>query len=159
EVAQKAVEKAANITGSIEELIAAGKYGHAIKIAHSAYDYAVQRFGPDSEEAINLLCQAAELYYMNKDFANAERYYLHVLEVRQEILKNADQKTNSVLRVLGKMCESTGNLHQAELYYSWALRISERIEDHYRVDEIHTKLEQLKSLKRSRESHKERTSP
>lgn len=159
EAARKSVEKSTNVTDSIEELVAAGKYGHAIRIARSAYDYAVERFGPDSEEAINLLCQAAELYYMNKDFANAERYYLHVLEVRQEILMNADQKTNSVLRVLGKMCESTGNLHQAELYYSWALRISERMEDHYRVDEIHNKLNQIKSLKRSRESHKELRSP
>jgi DNA-binding NarL/FixJ family response regulator len=125
---------------TVKELVSSRKTDEAITLCKAVYEEVVNSFGKTSEQAIDVLTLAADLYFSKKDYANAEKYFLHILETRQDVLKRADQKTDCIINTLARMSESTGNLQQAELYYTWSLRIRERSGDPVQIDDVRNKL-------------------
>ena len=125
---------------TVKGLVNSRKTNEAIQLCHSVYDDVVKSFGKTSEQAIDVMTLAADLYFSNRDYANAEKYFLYILEARQDVLKRADRKTDCVINTLARMSEAVGNLQQAELYYTWSLRIRERNGDNLEIEDVRNKL-------------------
>ncbi|HMP49942.1 MAG TPA: hypothetical protein PKD05_00140, partial [Candidatus Melainabacteria bacterium] len=64
-------------------------------------------------------------------------------------LNRADENTDYVLSHLGKAEEDEGRFQQAELYYTWSLRIRERFGDKAKIEEARNTLDSIKMKTRS----------
>lgn len=126
-----------------ERLFNANKLSEALAVCKAALAVAIAQFGRDSKEAVSQLATLAELHYMKEDYRSSESLMLQAIRNREDLLSNADQETDNLINFLGKMSEASGNFQQAELYYSWSLRIRERLGHDEKVDEAREKLSAL----------------
>lgn len=108
----------------------------ALQIAEAAKDQAPQ-------EISQLLSKLADTCYTHEDYKASESLYLKALELRQTQLEEGDPKLDSYVTFLAKLYESAGNNQQAELYYSWSLRIREQSGDQKLITEAHERLENV----------------
>ncbi|MBX9878760.1 MAG: response regulator [Candidatus Obscuribacterales bacterium] len=108
----------------------------ALQIAEAAKDVAPQ-------EISQLLSKLADTCYTHEDYKASESLYLKALEVRQTQLDETDPKLDNYVTFLAKLYESAGNNQQAELYYSWSLRIREQSGDQGLITEAQERLENV----------------
>lgn len=123
-----------------ERLFNANKINEALAVCKSALAVAIAQFGRDSKEAVSQLASLAELHYIKEDYRSSESLMLQAIRNREDLLSNADKQTDHLMNFLGKMSESQGNYQQAELYYSWSLRIRERLGEKAEVEDIKERL-------------------
>lgn len=126
-----------------ERLFNANKIVEALAVCKAALAVAIAQFGRDSKEAVSQLATLAELHYVKEDYRSSESLMLQAIRNREELLSCADQETDGLINFLGKMSEAAGNYQQAELYYSWSLRIRERLGESGKVEEAQEKLSTL----------------
>jgi DNA-binding NarL/FixJ family response regulator len=126
-----------------ERLFNAGKLTEALAVCKAALAVAIAQFGRDSKEAVSQLSTLAELHYLKEDYRSSESLMLQAIRNREDLLSNADSQTDHLINFLGKMSEAAGNYQQAELYYSWSLRIRERLGEEAKVEEAKYKLSTL----------------
>ncbi len=126
-----------------ERLANANKSNEALAVAKAALAVAIAQYGRDSKEAALQLANLAELHYKKEDYRSSESLMLQAIRNREDLLSNADTETDNLIDFLGKMSESAGNRQQAELYYSWSLRIRERLGDQNKVKEARARLASL----------------
>ncbi len=108
----------------------------ALQIAEAAKDQAPQ-------EISQLLSKLADTCYTHEDYKASESLYLKALELRETQLDEGDPKLDSYVTFLAKLYESACNNQQAELYYSWSLRIREQSGDQNLIAEAHERLENV----------------
>lgn len=108
----------------------------ALQIAEAAKDVAPQ-------EISQLLSKLADTCYTHEDYKASESLYLKALEVRQTQLDESDPKLDNYVTFLAKLYESAGNHQQAELYYSWSLRIREQSGDQGLITEAQERLQNV----------------
>jgi tetratricopeptide (TPR) repeat protein len=94
-------------------------------------------------EISQLLSKLADTCYTHEDYKGSESLYLKALELRQSQLDDSDPKLDSYVTFLAKLYESAGNHQQAELYYSWSLRIAEQSGDQELISEAQQRLENV----------------
>lgn len=123
-----------------ERLSGANKIGEALAVAKAALAVAIAQYGKDSKQAVAQLTALAELHYAKEDYRSSESLMLQAIRSREELLAHADRETDQLINFLGKMSESSGNNQQAELYYSWSLRIRERLGDEDKIAETRDRL-------------------
>lgn len=126
-----------------ERLIKANKVTEALAVSKAALAVAIAQYGRDSKEAVSQLSTLAELHYVKEDYRSSESLMLQAIRNREDLLSNADSETDSLIDFLGKMSEAAGNYQQAELYYSWSLRIRERLGEANKIAEAKNKLASL----------------
>jgi len=126
-----------------ERLFNANKITEALAVCKAALAVAIAQYGRDSKEAVSQLATLAELHYIKEDYRSSESLMLQAIRNREDLLSNADTETDSLINFLGKMSEAAGNYQQAELYYSWSLRIRERLGERDKVDEARDKISAL----------------
>ena len=126
-----------------ERLFNANKVTEALAVCKAALAVAIAQYGRDSKEAVAQLATLAELHYIKEDYRSSESLMLQAIRNREDLLSNADSETDHLINFLGKMSEAAGNYQQAELYYSWSLRIRERLGEAEKVDEAKDKLSEL----------------
>lgn len=124
----------------VERLENANKINEALAVCKAALAVAIAQFGRDSKEAAVQLTNLAELHYKKEDYRSSESLMLQAIRNREELLSHADHETDNLIDFLGKMSESAGNRQQAELYYSWSLRIRERLGDKAKIQEAKDRL-------------------
>lgn len=108
----------------------------ALQIAEAAKDEAPQ-------EISHLLSKLADTCHSHEDYKASESLYLKALELRQSQLDESDPKLDSYVTFLAKLYESAGNNQQAELYYSWSLRIREQTGDQVLISEAQERLQNV----------------
>lgn len=140
-----------------ERLFNANKIAEALAVCKAALAVAIAQFGRDSKEAVSQLATLAELHYIKEDYRSSESLMLQAIRNREDLLSNADQETDHLINFLGKMSEASGNFQQAELYYSWSLRIRERLGQEKKVGEAREKLSAL--LEEERIQHEQKPTP
>ncbi|MDZ4834843.1 MAG: response regulator [Candidatus Melainabacteria bacterium] len=138
-----------------ERLFNANKIGEALAVCKAALAVAIAQYGRDSKEAVSQLSTLAELHYIKEDYRSSESLMLQAIRNREDLLSNADQETDHLINFLGQMSEASGNFQQAELYYSWSLRIRERLGQVVKVDEARDKLSSLLEEERLQHEPKE----
>lgn len=152
EVALKVSEKDQGATLSLEilkyeldSLRNKNKLAEAIAVAKAAAAVAVAHFGRTSKQAAEMFALMAEIHYAKEDFGSSEKLLLQALQNREDLLESADAETDHVINMLARMSQSSGNKQQAELYYTWSLRIRERLGDATKAEEAKKKLNVLLS--------------
>ncbi len=126
-----------------ERLFNANKITEALAVCKAGLAIAIAQYGRDSKEAVAQLATLAELHYLKEDYRSSESLMLQAIRNREDLLSNADTETDHLINFLGKMSEAAGNYQQAELYYSWSLRIRERLGEVEKADEAKDKLSSL----------------
>ena len=127
----------------IDELESARHYEEAKAVCKVAIELATKLYGEKSLETMTAIARLAEIHIDEKDYENSQTLLVGALTDHQELLNDADAETDSVINFLGRAAESTGNRQQAELYYSWSLRIRERLQDKEKILEAEEQLDRL----------------
>lgn len=86
------------------------------------------------------LARLADLYYMEEEYKKAEPIYQSVLELRQRILDFDEVMFDDNVFHLAEFYLSQKNYEQAELYYSWSLRIRETLGNESMLEEVRERL-------------------
>lgn len=137
-----------------ERLFNASKITEALAVCKAALAVAIAQYGRDSKEAVSQLSTLAELHYLKEDYRSSESLMLQAIRNREDLLSNADTETDHLINFLGKMSEAAGNYQQAELYYSWSLRIRERLGEIEKVSEAKDKLSTVLAESQESEAYK-----
>lgn len=137
-----------------ERLFNANKITEALAVCKAALAVAIAQYGRDSKEAVSQLSTLAELHYLKEDYRSSESLMLQAIRNREDLLSNADTETDHLINFLGKMSEAAGNYQQAELYYSWSLRIRERLGETQKATEAKDKLSTILAESQTSEAYK-----
>jgi DNA-binding NarL/FixJ family response regulator len=127
----------------VKKLADTNRVGMAISVCNAAAYLAQKLHGDDSKQARGCLVLLGDLYYLKEDYRESETAYL--VELMKEIshqsdLTDLDSIDRSVF-FLAQLNEALNNQDQAELYYSWSLRLRERLDDPNPAAEARKRLE------------------
>lgn len=120
-----------------------GKLEVARTLCQAALQIAEASKDESPNEISQLLSKLADACYSQEDYKGSESLYLKALELRQSQLEEGDPKLDSYVTFLAKLYESAGNHQQAELYYSWSLRIREQGGDPALISEAQERLQNV----------------
>ena len=106
-------------------------------------------YGIGSQEMLEAMAKLGDLHYASGEYKSSETILLKAIESHEPLLNRADENTDYVLSHLGKAEEDEGRFQQAELYYTWSLRIRERFGDKAKIEEARNTLDSIKMKTRS----------
>ena len=129
----------------IEDSISNHEYDEAVVFCEAAIKLSEKVYGLQSRETAFAMATLADIYYFNRDYRESEFMLLKAIENNDSLLNHADNDTDFVITCLAQSAELNGQLQQAELYYTWSLRIRERIGDQEKIDQVNEKLKILNS--------------
>ncbi len=115
----------------------------AILLCKATIKLCERLYGKNAQVTAQWIARLAEIYFSTQDYKISENILLQGLKKNEHLLNHADENADYVIVFLGKMAEAQGNPQQAELYYTWSLRIRERLGDPRKIREARIKLEQL----------------
>lgn len=120
-----------------------GKWEVARTLCQAALQMAEASKNESPNEISQLLSKLGDTCYTHENYNASESLYLKALELRQSQVDESDPKLDSYVTFLAKLYESAGNNQQAELYYSWSLRIREQSGDPDLIADAQKKLESV----------------
>ncbi len=129
----------------IDSLANANKLSEALAVCKSACAIAAAAYGRDSKEVAAYYSRLGQLHYLRQDFKSSEKLLIKGVVNREDALDSADGDMLKVVKYLAKTSELSGHLQQSELYYTWCLRMCERLTDKQQEDEIKNALTSLRS--------------
>jgi tetratricopeptide (TPR) repeat protein len=108
------------------ELYRTGQYGRAVMVAKEALKLAEQKVGPDHPHVARSLTDLAELYELQRNYAQAEPLYKRALAIREKALEPDHPYVAMSLNSLAGLYKAQRNYAQAEPLYKRALAIREK---------------------------------
>lgn len=144
------VEDPVNIlTDLVRKLADTNRVGMAISVCNAAAYLAQKLHGDDSKQARECLVLLGDMYYLKEDYRESETAYL--VELMKEISQQSDltdlESIDRSVFFLAQLNEVLNNQDQAELYYSWSLRLRERLDDPNPAAEARRRLETVLAKK------------
>ncbi len=133
----------------VRKLADTNRVGMAISMCNAAAYLAQKLHGDDSKQARDCLILLGDMYYLKEDYRESETAYL--VELMKEISQQNDltdlESIDRSVFFLAQLNEVLNNQEQAELYYSWSLRLRERLDDPTPAAEARTRLEAVLARK------------
>jgi tetratricopeptide (TPR) repeat protein len=97
-----------------------------------------KQFGAHNPRLSATLTQLADLYFLEKDFAQAEPLYWRALGLRQASLGESHMETAESLEDLGALYEIQDRYAEAQRFYHWATRVKKAAMLKRRSDDLET---------------------
>ena len=127
----------------IDDAMNGHEFEEAILFCKASIKLCERVYGTKSQQTAGAMAKLAEIHYFNRQYKESETVLLKAIESHQPSLNQADDETDFVIDFLAKAAEAAGQKQQAELYYTWSLRIRERMGDEEKIKEVADKLESL----------------
>lgn len=137
------------LTDLVKKLADTNRVGMAISVCNAAAYLAQKLHGDGSKQARECLVLLGDMYYLKEDYRESETAYL--VELMKEISQQNDltdlESIDRSVFFLAQLNEVLNNQEQAELYYSWSLRLRERLDDPTPAKEARKRLESVLAKK------------
>ncbi len=104
------------------------------------------REGEDKSGEYSLVYKIAGLYYKQKNYSQALKYYQSALEVAQELTPRQPRYEANAYYMLGLMCEFLGRLEEGLANYREGLRLYTELDNQELVERSQQKINSLEEL-------------
>ena len=135
------------LNAQIDQLVKEQAFEDAVILCQAMTKICDRLYGKSAEPTVESLARLADIYFMNQEYQVSELLLLQAIENNQGFLTNADENADHVIAILGQTAEKKGNFQQAELYYTWSLRICEKLGQKSRIEAAKVRLKTLTQSK------------
>ncbi len=122
-----------------------GMIEEAKHLYESALFIAKKQHGEDSDCARKALSRLADLQFREEEYGSCELSYLNLIAMQSKLLELDDLQLEKYLALLAELYEFRCNFEQAELFYSWLLRVREKSGKQEKAEETRNRLLQITS--------------
>lgn len=133
---------------SADEYAVAGQFGEARQICQSALSLAQNLFGEEATCTNKAMSKLAEFHYLEEEYGSSESTYLNLVKMQSRLGELEDPELEKYLLLLAEFYEFRANFEQAELFYSWLLRIREKCNDKEKISQTAIRLKEVMSKAR-----------
>ncbi len=124
----------------VEEYVAAKNITEARHICRAALSLSQALYGDESCGTKKVMSRLAELYFLEEEYGISESTYLDFAKIQSKLSELDDPSLDNHLSLLAEFYDFRWNHEQAELFYSWLLRVRERIGDQDKIEETRNRL-------------------
>lgn len=132
-----------NLISITDVYLQANKLSEARTICQAAFSLAQSMYGDEATCTNKAMGKLAELYFLQEEYCHSESTYLNLVKMQSKLCKLEDPELEKYLSLLAEFYSFRWNYEQAEIFYSWLLRIREKNGDVQGQAEIRQKLTDL----------------
>jgi len=138
-----------NLLSTVEDYVLTDNLLHARQICQAALSLSQTLYGDLSATTNRAMSRLAELYFLEEEYSSSESTYLDLVRMQSRLHELDDPALDNYLSLLAEFYEFRWNHEQAELFFTWLLRVREKTGNAQKISEAKARLEEIarRSLK------------